>query len=106
MGNETLFQSIMSREQISARGFKEKACSIVRRGEMKPLQPRNYFITGKLHTCANVSIISCTSSPNGYRIGQVQPLRLYSSTFARTSSGVPLEVMRSINAFGTNCVAS
>ena len=38
---------------------------------------------------AKLSIIAGTSSPSGYRTGQVQPASTYSRTLARHSSGVP-----------------
>src|SRR5579871_6900267 len=54
---------------------------------------------------AKVSIIKRTSSPSGYRIGQVAPLATYSSTFATHSRGVPDAVIICTASSGTSRIA-
>jgi hypothetical protein len=41
------------------------------------------------HASAKASIMAWTSSPSGYRIGQVASASTYSATLARHSSAVP-----------------
>src|SRR5687768_11188047 len=58
-----------------------------------------------IYACANVSISNLKFPPTGYRIGQVQPRFLYSSTLLFASAGVPEAVIRCTRSSGTRCLA-